>query len=167
MGWAVGSATLKCNALMIVPTKFARANLNIYDVRIECENRGLCYDFTPVVDYLQSEAVMAELGTTGHRWKECNYRYGEDAGRTTGQGWGRRRGRGRGGDGGEGMESTLGPPETPACPWPRPCPGVGTQEGVVSTLGPLETPACPCTWPAHCLNFRYAQCFSGSTSASS
>ena len=88
MGWAAGSATLKCNALMIVPTKFARANLNIYDVRIECENRGLCYDFTPVVDYLQSEAVMAELGTTGHRWKECNYRYGEDAGGRRGRGGG-------------------------------------------------------------------------------
>ena len=157
MGWAVGSATLKCNALMIVPTKFARANLNIYDVRIECENRGLCYDFTPVVDYLQSEAVMAELGTTGHRWKECNYRYGEDAGG--------RRGRGGGaGGGGAGVGTGGGHGKYPwtarnscvpvAAPMPR-----GGDAGGGGKY--------PWTWPAHCLNFRYAQCFSGSTSASS
>ena len=69
---AVNRATLKCNTLFIVPIKFNRGNP--YDVRVPCAERGLCYDFSAVVNYLQSDAVMQELGTVGHRWKECNYR---------------------------------------------------------------------------------------------
>jgi len=47
---------------------------NPYDVRTPCEERGICYDFSAVEEYLRSDAVMQELGTVGHRWKECNYR---------------------------------------------------------------------------------------------
>jgi len=67
------SAGLACNLVMVSPIKLARSNLNPYDVRIPCEVRGLCYDFSALEAYLKSDRVKQELGTVGHRWKDCNY----------------------------------------------------------------------------------------------
>jgi len=45
---------------------------NMYDIRKKCDVPPLCYDGTPLVNYLSDEKVMEALGVTGHEWKECD-----------------------------------------------------------------------------------------------
>lgn len=46
---------------------------NLYDIREQCKNPPLCYDFSNTEKFLNSPAVTKALGTEGHPWSECNF----------------------------------------------------------------------------------------------
>jgi cathepsin A (carboxypeptidase C) len=55
----------------LMPVEFT--GVNMYDVREQCDPQlPLCYNFTLIDAYLNQPEVMEQLGTTGHRWAECN-----------------------------------------------------------------------------------------------
>jgi cathepsin A (carboxypeptidase C) len=64
------NATIFCNLFNIVPYKFT--DINPYDVREDCEFPPLCYDFSSIEVYLNSDSVQEALGAE-KRWKDCSY----------------------------------------------------------------------------------------------
>jgi len=45
---------------------------NPYDYLIPCANPPLCYDFSSLTTYLNSQSVQTALGVVGHEWTDCN-----------------------------------------------------------------------------------------------
>lgn len=45
---------------------------NVYDIRKQCDYPPLCYDFSPVENFLKRDDVIAELGVKGRSWESCN-----------------------------------------------------------------------------------------------
>jgi len=59
-----------CNLALVQP--YATSGRNVYDMRIPCEHPPLCYDFSSVGTFLNTESVQEIIGTTGHKWSSCN-----------------------------------------------------------------------------------------------
>jgi cathepsin A (carboxypeptidase C) len=62
-------AMRNCNVALLVPVQ--QAGRNVYDLREECKHPPLCYDFSAVGQYLNSDRVRKVLGVD-RKWKECN-----------------------------------------------------------------------------------------------
>lgn len=51
----------------------AGRSINVYDVRIPCKVQPLCYDMSPIVNFLNQPTVQAALGvSTSRTWAACN-----------------------------------------------------------------------------------------------
>jgi len=65
------NAYLVCNMGLIYPVELS--GVNPYDIRDQCEVQPLCYDFSPIDDFLARPEVRDELGIPeDHTWSECN-----------------------------------------------------------------------------------------------
>lgn len=72
--FACQSAFLICNAGLTSP--YQTTGLNPYDIRKQCESPPLCYDFSHVTKWLNSEKVKKALNIDkkhSHSWTACNY----------------------------------------------------------------------------------------------
>ncbi|XP_065897505.1 uncharacterized protein [Dysidea avara] len=49
-----------------------KRSINVYDVRKECTDRPLCYNFSQVTDFVQRKDVREALGVGDHSWSQCN-----------------------------------------------------------------------------------------------
>jgi len=63
------AASEGCNLITQIPYRLT--GKNPYDMRIPCEHGNLCYDFSMVETYLNSDSVKADLGVNG-KWESCN-----------------------------------------------------------------------------------------------
>jgi len=63
------SAYESCNLVAQIPYKLT--GKNPYDQRIPCETGNLCYDFSQITTFLNSESVQGALGVKG-TWQSCN-----------------------------------------------------------------------------------------------
>ena len=60
-----------CNIALVEP--FQLSGKNVYDMRIQCAVKPLCYDFSNVKTFLGQDSVRAELGIPSHvTWEDCN-----------------------------------------------------------------------------------------------
>jgi len=64
-------ATDVCNLALVEP--YQLSGRNVYDMRIPCEKKPLCYDFSNVGKYLGRDDVQAALGVKGRKWADCNH----------------------------------------------------------------------------------------------
>lgn len=68
-GTACASAFITCNEGEQTP--YTLTGYNPYDMRIKCEKRPLCYDFSSVETYLNNPDVQKAIGAS-KKWKSCN-----------------------------------------------------------------------------------------------
>jgi cathepsin A (carboxypeptidase C) len=66
---ACKDAFTTCNYGELVP--YQLTGMNVYDMRIKCEKPPLCYDFSAVESFLNSEETQKQLGVT-KKWESCN-----------------------------------------------------------------------------------------------
>ena len=45
---------------------------NVYDIRKQCDYPPLCYDFSPISNFLLRTDVIESLGVKGRSWVDCN-----------------------------------------------------------------------------------------------
>jgi len=45
---------------------------NVYDIRKQCDYPPLCYDFSPIENFLKRADVIESLGVQGRSWVDCN-----------------------------------------------------------------------------------------------
>ena len=45
---------------------------NVYDIRKQCDYPPLCYDFSPISNFLLRNDVIESLGVQGRSWVDCN-----------------------------------------------------------------------------------------------
>jgi serine carboxypeptidase-like clade 4 len=64
-------AFLDCNQVFSAVLQ-AAGNINYYDVRKQCNPAPLCYDFTPISDYLNQASVRSHLGVGNTPWQTCS-----------------------------------------------------------------------------------------------
>ena len=72
--FACQSAFLVCNMALTSP--YQMTGLNPYDIRIKCAKPPLCYDFSQVEVFLNSESTKQALHvdeTHSHAWESCNF----------------------------------------------------------------------------------------------
>lgn len=72
--FACQSAFLLCNSGLTSP--YQLTGLNPYDIRIQCEHRPLCYDFSHIQTWLNLESTMKALNVDerhSHSWTSCNF----------------------------------------------------------------------------------------------
>lgn len=72
--FACQSAFLVCNAGLTSP--YQATGLNPYDIRKKCEVPPLCYDFSYIAKFMNSEKTKAALGVDpnrSHNWESCNF----------------------------------------------------------------------------------------------
>lgn len=62
-------ALMVCNLSMVTPVQMK--GINLYDMRLKCENPPLCYDFSKVSTFLNKPETQKVLGVN-KRWKDCN-----------------------------------------------------------------------------------------------
>jgi len=60
-----------CNENLVGPVQMS--GVNVYDVRKDCTNPPLCYDFTDVDDFLNLAHIRKILGVDGLKWEPCNH----------------------------------------------------------------------------------------------
>jgi cathepsin A (carboxypeptidase C) len=66
---ACSRAFANCNGNLIDPVQVA--GMNVYDLRSRCKKPPLCYDMSPVRNFLQSSKVRRVLGVK-RKWAACN-----------------------------------------------------------------------------------------------
>jgi cathepsin A (carboxypeptidase C) len=72
--FACQSAFLLCNSGLTSP--YQMTGLNPYDIRIKCEHRPLCYDFSNIQTWLNLESTKQALSVDeghSHSWSSCNF----------------------------------------------------------------------------------------------
>ena len=72
--FACQAAFITCNMALTSP--YQATGLNPYDIRKQCEVRPLCYDFSNVKKWLNSESTKQALNvdeTHSHSWAACNF----------------------------------------------------------------------------------------------
>ena len=72
--FACQAAFITCNMALTSP--YQATGLNPYDIRKQCEVRPLCYDFSNVQKWLNSESTKKALNvdeTHSHSWEACNF----------------------------------------------------------------------------------------------
>lgn len=75
-----GDAFYDCNNVFGQVLQCA-GNINYYDVRKQCNPPPLCYDMTPITDYLNLDSTRKMLGVGDITWEACSnrvYTYMED-----------------------------------------------------------------------------------------
>ena len=61
-----------CNMALMMP--YQLSGRNVYDMRIKCEKKPLCYDFSNIKTFLSQDSVRTELGIPSLvRWEDCNH----------------------------------------------------------------------------------------------
>jgi len=66
------SAQSYCNNAMLAP--YEESGLNVYDIREPCKVKPLCYDFSDVETFLNSNKVKTALGVPSDlTWSSCNF----------------------------------------------------------------------------------------------
>jgi cathepsin A (carboxypeptidase C) len=69
--FACQSAFVACNLSLTSP--YQMTGLNPYDIRKQCEKRPLCYDFSSIEKWLNSESTKAALHVKDDtKWATCN-----------------------------------------------------------------------------------------------
>eukprot|EP01060_Flectonema_neradi_P004219 TRINITY_DN12754_c0_g1_i1.p1 TRINITY_DN12754_c0_g1~~TRINITY_DN12754_c0_g1_i1.p1 ORF type:complete len:427 (+),score=43.95 TRINITY_DN12754_c0_g1_i1:517-1797(+) len=63
-------ATVFCNNKLWGP--YLDSGLNPYDMRLKCEVKPLCYNFSRIETFLTNTNVIKTLGTEGHPWESVN-----------------------------------------------------------------------------------------------
>mmetsp|Transcript_20642 Transcript_20642/g.30339 ORF Transcript_20642/g.30339 Transcript_20642/m.30339 type:complete len:557 (+) Transcript_20642:44-1714(+) len=67
------SATDYCNMALVMPYQIS--GRNVYDIRLKCEKKPLCYDFSNIETFMNlkstREALHVSHKSTSH-WKSCN-----------------------------------------------------------------------------------------------
>jgi serine carboxypeptidase-like clade 4 len=66
-----GAAFNDCNNVFGQVLQCA-GNINYYDVRKQCNPPPLCYDMTPIGDYLNEASVRKQLGVGNTPWQTCS-----------------------------------------------------------------------------------------------
>lgn len=67
------AAMEECQLAMTTILGFPLApRFNVYDIRKQCEHPPLCYDFTPISNFLLRTDVIESLGVQGRSWVDCN-----------------------------------------------------------------------------------------------
>jgi len=52
----------------------AAGNLNVYDIKLQCNPQPLCYNFDPITRYLNQASVRQQLGVNSTKpWSVCNF----------------------------------------------------------------------------------------------
>lgn len=71
--FACQTAFTVCNIGLTSP--YQATGLNPYDIRKECGNNPLCYDFSAETKFMDSAATREALGVVkqSHKWASCNY----------------------------------------------------------------------------------------------
>ena len=72
--FACQAAFVTCNMALTSP--YQATGLNPYDIRKQCEVRPLCYDFSNVKKWLNSESTKSSLNVDeahSHSWEACNF----------------------------------------------------------------------------------------------
>jgi len=70
IGWtACIEAFATCNTAELLPIQFS--GVNVYDIRLQCGDSPLCYNFTLVDSLMSQEYVQKALGVQGV-WVDCN-----------------------------------------------------------------------------------------------
>jgi cathepsin A (carboxypeptidase C) len=72
--FACQAAFITCNMALTSP--YQATGLNPYDIRKQCEVRPLCYDFSNVETFLNSESTKKALNVDeshSHNWAACNF----------------------------------------------------------------------------------------------
>lgn len=72
--FACQAAFITCNMALTSP--YQATGLNPYDIRKQCEVRPLCYDFSKVKKWLNTESTKAALNVDeshSHSWESCNF----------------------------------------------------------------------------------------------
>jgi len=72
--FACQAAFVTCNLALTSP--YQATGLNPYDIRKQCEVRPLCYDFSNVETFLNSESTKKALNVDeshSHNWAACNF----------------------------------------------------------------------------------------------
>jgi len=72
--FACQAAFVTCNIALTSP--YQATGLNPYDIRKKCEVRPLCYDFSHVKKWLNSESTKKALNvdeSQSHSWEACNF----------------------------------------------------------------------------------------------
>jgi carboxypeptidase C (cathepsin A) len=69
-----GQASAVCSGIMGAVLQYA-GNLNVYNIKLQCNPAPLCYDFSAITNYLNSASVQKSLGVydQGITWETCNY----------------------------------------------------------------------------------------------
>jgi carboxypeptidase C (cathepsin A) len=71
LGWLdCINAFEECNVINLEPIEFT--GVNVYDVREQCQDPPLCYDFSLVNEFLAQPYVQQALGVVGRTWTSCN-----------------------------------------------------------------------------------------------
>jgi serine carboxypeptidase-like clade IV len=65
------AALAYCQSAIFGSILLAAGNINVYDIRKKCKG-ALCYDFSPMEEYLAKEDVRKALGVGNRKWKECD-----------------------------------------------------------------------------------------------
>ena len=60
-----------CNAVFSQVMQCA-GNVNVYNYKTQCNPQPLCYDFTPISDYLNQRSVRDHLGVGTISWQTCS-----------------------------------------------------------------------------------------------
>jgi carboxypeptidase C (cathepsin A) len=66
------SAFLSCNRVLSLALSYA-GNINVYDIRKQCNPPPLCYNLDPIANYLDSSYVRNKLGVGDRTWESCNF----------------------------------------------------------------------------------------------
>ena len=79
-GWSMvcKAALTYCQAAVFGQVMVAAGNLNVYDIRKQCDNPPLCYDFSRLQDYIDQDRVRKALGVGDREWSECNWQVHAD-----------------------------------------------------------------------------------------
>ena len=64
-----------CNEYMVAP--YSATGLNPYDIRSPCTVPPLCYNFTNIDTFLNSEKLQKQIGVN-EKWASCNYQVNAD-----------------------------------------------------------------------------------------
>jgi len=66
-------ASSVCGSIMSQVLQYA-GNLNVYDIKLQCTPPPLCYDFTPITNYLNLPSTRKELDVRGNKtWNVCSF----------------------------------------------------------------------------------------------
>jgi len=75
------SAEEVCGGIMGAVLDYA-GNLNVYNIKLQCNPQPLCYDFTNQTNYLNTPSVQQQLGVASQdiTWETCNDQVNGDFG---------------------------------------------------------------------------------------
>jgi len=61
-------ASYTCNSIL----GSVAGSLNVYNIKLQCDPPPLCYDFSPITNYLNQASVQKRLGVKVNDWEACS-----------------------------------------------------------------------------------------------